>query len=137
MSTTIVDTNVLVSHATDRNLEQQRVSEELFRTAFEGDVELFIPDFVFFEVSYVLTNLYEFPERDVSEYLQSVSAQLGVMTAVACDWARTLDLWPKPFGKLPDAAIAAIAVRDRSAVATFDKSMAKGLKKIGVSIWAP
>jgi predicted nucleic acid-binding protein len=112
-------------------------AEALLQSAEAGEIIGILPQFVIFEVTYVLQSQYAFTGTRLAQMIRDVVSFPGVRTIDDCPWKRVLDLWPDPLPSLADAAIAAVAVVNRyDAVATFDRKLAKRVQALGVaSYW--
>jgi predicted nucleic acid-binding protein len=132
----VVDANVIVSFFVDRHEKQRDAAEALLQKADEGEIEAIIPQFVVFEVTYVLQSQYGFGGQRLAEMIRDVVHFPGVRVIDDCPWKRIMELWPDPLPSLADAAIAAVAVANRyDAVATFDRKLAKRAQGLGVDTY--
>lgn len=76
MRSVVVDANVLVSFFVDRHEKQRDAADALLQKAEEGEIVAIIPQFVLFEVTYVLQSQYGFngvPGRSGSRSAATVS----------------------------------------------------------------
>ena len=98
-------------------------------------VRAIVPQFVVFEVTYVLQGLYAVITGErLTAMVRDVVSFPGVRVIDDCPWQRVLEIWPNPLSSLAAAAIAAIAAANRyDVVATFDKKLAKRVQDLGVS----
>jgi len=133
----VVDANVVVSFFVDRHPKQRDAADALLHQAEEGEIAAIIPQFVIFEVTYVLQSQYGYTGERLASLIRDVIAFPGVKTVDDCPWKRVLEVWPDSVDGLADAAIIAIAATNRyDAVATFDQKLARRLKDFGVaSYW--
>jgi len=132
----VVAANVIVSFFVDRHKKQRDAADALLQKAEEGDIAAIIPQFVVFEVTYVLQSQYGFGGRRLAEMIRDVVNFPGVRVIDDCPWKRVMELWPDPFPSLADAAIAAVAAANRyDAVATFDRKLAKRAQDLGISAY--
>jgi predicted nucleic acid-binding protein len=132
----VVDANVLVSYFTARNDTQRAAAKALLEQAEDGDVVAVVPQFVVFELTYVLQGLYAITGERLTAMIRDVVSFPGVRVIDDCPWKRVLEVWPDPLPSLADAAIAAVAVANRyDAVATFDRKLAKRVQSLGVSAY--
>lgn len=134
MSRVLVDTNVLVSFLTDRNPGQQERAAALFQRAAEGETALVLPQVVLTELVYVLGNLYGVAADAVAAIVRDLLDAPGVTTLDELPWPALLELWPKIVATFADAALVAIAQRNRLAVATFDRKLVKRLRGEGLAV---
>jgi predicted nucleic acid-binding protein len=130
----VIDANVLISYFTARNDTQLAAARALLQHAEEGDLVAIVPQFVVFEVTYVLQGLYAIIGERLTAMIRDVVGFPGVRVIDDCPWKRVLEVWPDPLPSLADAAIAAVAAANRyDAVATFDRKLAKRVQNLGVS----
>jgi len=132
----VVDANVLVSYFTARNDAQLTAARALFQRAEDGDLVAIVPQFVVFEVTYVLQSLYAISGARLTAMIRDVVSFPGVRTVDDCPWNRVMEVWPDPLPSLADAAIAAVAASHRyDAVATFDRKLARRVQDLGVAAY--
>jgi len=136
MRSVVVDANVLVSFFVDRHEKQRDAADALLQKAEDGQIVAIVPQFVVFEVTYVLESQYGFARERVAAIIRDVVTFPGVRVIDDCPWKRVLEVWPDPLPSLADAAIATVAVVNRyDAVATFDRKLAKRVRDLGVSAY--
>jgi predicted nucleic acid-binding protein len=132
----VVDANVLLSFIVDRNEKQRAVVKALLLRAEEGELVAIVPQFVVFEVVYVLQSTYRIPAEKLKEIIRDLIGLPGLLLIDECPWKRVLDLWPSPVSSIADAALAAIAANNRyDAVATFDRKLANRLRDLGIATY--
>jgi predicted nucleic acid-binding protein len=130
----VIDANVLVSYFTARNETQLAAARALLQQAEEGELVAIIPQFVVFEVTYVLQGLYNISGERLTAMIRDVVSFPGARVIDDCPWKRVLEVWPDPLPFLADAAIVAVAAANRyDAVATFDRKLAKRVRDLRVS----
>jgi predicted nucleic acid-binding protein len=132
----VVDANVFVSFFIERN-EAQRIAARAFIAAAEdGEIAAILPQFILFEVAYVLQSQYGVTGERLASVVLAILAFPGVHVIDDCPWKRVMGVWPNPLPSLADAAVAAIALTNRyDAVATFDRKLAKRLVEFGVAAY--
>jgi predicted nucleic acid-binding protein len=131
-----VDANIFVSYLTGRHEKQYDAAHALLREAEEGNIVAILPQFVVFEVSYVLESLYNLSGERRAFTIRALVSFPGVQIVDDCPWKRVLEIWPDPLPGLADASIVAVAMTNRyDAVATFDKKLANKLKSFGLSAY--
>lgn len=137
MRTVVVDANVFVSFFVDRNAKQRDAADELLARAEAGDIAAIVPQFVVFEIAYVLQSQYGITGERLGSVIRDLVTTPGVQAIDTCPWRRVFELWPNPLPGLADASIAAVATTHRyDALATFDQKLAKRAKDVGVaSYW--
>ena len=136
MQRVVVDANVFLSTLVHRNDEQRAAAKALLLKAEDGELEVILPQFVVFEIVYVLQSTYRIPASELAPMLRDLIALPGVLIIDDCPWKRVLDYWPSPLPSLADAAIAAVAASNRyDAIATFDQKLSKRAKDLGVAAY--
>ena len=136
MRSVVVDANVIVSFFVDRHPKQRDAAEALLNEAEEGEIAAIIPQFVVFEVAYVLQSQYAYTGDRLAALIRDVIAFPGVQLIDDCPWKRVLQIWPDPLTGLADAAIVAVAITNRyDAVATFDRKLANRLESFGLAAY--
>jgi len=132
----VVDANVFLSTLVHHNDEQRGAAKALLLKAEDGDLEAILPQFVVFEIVYVLQSTYRVPASDLAAMLRDLIALPGVLVIDECPWKRVLDYWPAPLSSLADAAIVAVAASSRyDAIATFDKKLGRRAIELGVATY--
>jgi predicted nucleic acid-binding protein len=132
----VIDANVFLSTLVRRNDEQRQAAKALLLKAEDGELEVILPQFVVFEIVYVLQSTYRIPGSDLAPMLRDLIALPGVLVIDECPWKRVLEYWPVPLPSLADAAIVAVAASKRyDAIATFDQKLAKRSKDLGVATY--
>ncbi len=129
----VLDTNILISFLTDRDLAQQAEANEIISSAASGEHRILLPQHVLTEMVFVLQNLYEVPAATCAEYLERLLAMPGVEPEHELSWTDVLDLWPKTLADFGDAIVIAACLRARSdALATFDNKLRKRARQRGI-----
>lgn len=129
-----VDANVFVSYLTGRREKQYDAAQALLREAEDGNIAAILPQFVVFEVSYVLQSLYNQSGKRLASTVRALVSFPGVQIVDDCPWKRVLEIWPDPIPGLADASIVAVATTKRfDAVATFDKKLTNKLESFGLT----
>jgi predicted nucleic acid-binding protein len=127
---------VLLSFIVDRDEKQRAAAKALLLRAAEGELVAIVPQFVIFEMVYVLQSTYRIPTTELNPMMRDLIALPGLLLIDECPWKRVIDLWPDPLPSLADAAIAAVASTNRyDAVATFDRKLAKRMQNLGVAAY--
>lgn len=134
MQRVVVDANVFLSTLVHRNDEQREAAKTLLLKAEDGELEVILPQFVVFEIVYVLQSTYRIPGSELAVMIRDLIALPGVLIIDECPWKRVLEYWPSPLSSLADAAIVAVAASKRyDAIATFDRKLGKRAKDLGVA----
>lgn len=136
MQRVVVDANVFLSTLVHRNDPQREAAKALLLKAEEGELEVILPQFVLFEIVYVLQSTYRVAGSELAPMLRDLIALPGVLAVDECPWKRVLEYWPAPLPSLADAAIVAVASTKRyDAIATFDQKLGRRAKELGVSTY--
>lgn len=137
MRSIAVDANVFVSFFVDRHDEQRDAAEALLQQAEEGGIAAIVPQFVVFEIAYVLQSQYRVAGNRLAAMIRDLISFPGVQVVDECPWRRVMEVWPHPLSSIADAAIVTLATTNRyDAVATFDQRLARRLKSLGTaSYW--
>jgi predicted nucleic acid-binding protein len=130
----VIDANVFLSYLTGRHEKQYEAARALLQEAEDGNLIAILPQFVVFEVSYVLQSLYNLSGERLATTLRALLSFPGVQIIDNCPWKRVLEMWPNPLPGLADASIVAVATENRyEAVATFDRKLANRLESFGLT----
>ncbi len=136
MQRVVIDANVFVSLLTGRHEKQHEAARALLQEAEDGKLVAILPQFVVFEVTYVLRNLYNVSGERLATMVRDLVFFPGMHTAGDCPWRRIFEIWPGSLPGLADASIVAIAATNRyEAVATFDRKLANRLESFGVQAY--
>lgn len=136
MRSVVVDANVLVSYFVERNAKQSDDAEALLQEAEAGEIVAIVPQFVIFEVAYVLQSFYGYAGARLASLMRDIIAFPGVNLVDDCPWKRVIEFWPDPLPSLADAALAAVASTNRyDAVATFDRKLMNRIKGLGIDAY--
>jgi predicted nucleic acid-binding protein len=131
-----LDANVFVSYFTARNARQLAAARTLLQQAEEGERVAIVPQFVVFEVTYVMQSQYAVTGERLATMIRDVVTFPGVQVIDQCPWKRVMEVWPNPFPSIADAALVAVATTNRyEAVATFDQKLAKRLEDFGIAAY--
>jgi predicted nucleic acid-binding protein len=132
----VVDANVFLSTLVQRNDKQREAAKALLLKAEDGELEVILPQFVIFEIVYVLQSTYRIAGSDLAPMLRDLIALPGVLVIDECPWKRVLEYWPAPLPSLADAAIVAVAATKRyDAIATFDQKLGRRSRDLGVGTY--
>jgi predicted nucleic acid-binding protein len=129
----VVDADVFVSYLTGRHQKQYDAARALLQEAEDGNLVAILPQFVVFEVTYVLQSLYNVTGDRLASMVRDLVSFPGLQIVDDCPWKRVLEVWPDPLPGLADAAIVAVATTKRyDAVATFDRKLSNALEGFGL-----
>lgn len=135
MRSIVVDTNVVLSFVTDRNATQQRAAERLFERAASGAVRTILLQAVLIEIVYVLQNLYKVSPAEIAGLVDDLLAMPNVGVENELPWQEVLDVWPGPIRDLADAVLVTVARLGGHELASFDRKLARALRRHGVSAY--
>lgn len=136
MRSVVVDANVLVSFFVDRHAAQSDAADELLQKADVGEIATIVPQFILFEVAYVLQSQYGYTGERLASLIRAIITFPGVQLIDDCPWKVVMEVWPNQLASLTDAALAAVALSNRyDAIATFDRKLAKRLTDFGVAAY--
>jgi predicted nucleic acid-binding protein len=136
MRSVVIDANVFVSFFVERDEAQRSAARALLLAAEEGEVEGIVPQFVVFEIAYVLQSQYGLTGPRLAGVIRAVVTFPGIRIVDDCRWKRVLKVWPDALPGLADAAIVAVAAEHRyDAIATFDRKFANRLERFGVAAY--
>jgi len=132
----VIDANVFVSLLTGRHQKHHDAARALLQDAEDGNLVAIVPQFVVFEVTYVLQSLYNVTGTRLESMVRDLVSFPGVQTVDDCPWRRVFEIWPDPLPGLADASIVAVATTKRyEAVATFDRKLANRLESFGLAAY--
>lgn len=135
MKKIVLDTNVLISFLTDRNLAQQEKAAAIFSRAAALQTEILCQQEVISEFVYVMDSVYRVSKNEIREMLLDFGEMPGVEIVSGLDLALVSKLWPAQITDYGDAVIAALCKKTRdSAVATFDRKFSKELAAVGLLV---
>src|SRR5688572_7102763 len=89
----VVDANVFVSLLTGRHEKQREVAAALLQEAEDGEIAVILPQFVVFEVTYVLQSLYNVTGDRLASMIRDLLSFPGVKVTDDCPWNRIFELW--------------------------------------------
>ncbi len=136
MQRIVVDANVFLSLLVHRNDRQREASKALLLKAEDGEVEVILPQFIVFEIVYVLQNAYRLAGSEIASIVRDLIALPGVLLIDECPWKRVLEYWPAPLSSVAGAATVAVTTSNRyDGIATFDRKLAKRAKDLGVAAY--
>ena len=136
MKSYIVDTNVLISFVTDRNLLQQEKAAPLFENASRGSCRLLFHQQVLTEFVYVLDRVYGVKLGTIKSMLGALLNFPGASLINEADFIQVMSVWPEKVGDLTDAILLCnVKVLKKPILATFDTRLAKEAKKLGANIY--
>ena len=135
MKTYVIDTNVLISFVTDRNLSQQEIVTPLFAAASRLKCTLVCHQFVLTEFIFVMDKVYGTPKATINAMVRDFIAMPGVELRQETDFNEVLSLWPSAIADFGDALLAATGkVIKGSVIVTFDEKFKSALKRLALTV---
>ncbi|MBN1904264.1 MAG: PIN domain-containing protein [Deltaproteobacteria bacterium] len=135
MKKIIIDTNVLISFITDRDLEQQKMASVLFYGASQYKYLILCPQNVLTEFIFVMDKVYNSSLEKINEILNDFISMPGIEVIHDLDLQLVLSYWPKYFSDFGDAIVASVCKGIKgTSVATFDRKFKNALKKADIEI---
>jgi predicted nucleic acid-binding protein len=132
----VVDANVFLSFIVHRNDKQRDAAKALLAKAEDGELVAILPQFVVFEIVYVLQSAYSIRDEELAKLTRDLLALPGVQLTDLSPWRQVFEVWPRPLPSLADASIVAVAMANRyEAVATFDRKLANRLESFGLAAY--
>lgn len=136
MQRVVVDANVFLSFIVHRNDKQRDAAKALLAKAEDGELVAILPQFVVFEIVYVLQSAYSIRDEELATLTRDLVALPGVQLTDESPWRSVFNVWPRPLPSLADASIVAVATANRyEAVATFDRKLANRLEGFGLAAY--
>jgi predicted nucleic acid-binding protein len=132
--TVVADSNVFISYFYERSEQQQDDAQRFLDAAEAGEIAGLIPQFIVYEVLFVLHSQYGLAPRQLNAVVGALTSFPGMQ--IINDWPskRLLEIWPDPFTAVTDATLVALAITNGyDAIATFDRKLAKKLESFGLS----
>jgi predicted nucleic acid-binding protein len=136
MKRVAIDTNVLISFVTDRNLEQQGQAARIFEAAKRSQLTVVCHQNVVTEFVYVLDCIYHVELITVQGMLRNLIEMPGVELANELDFSCLLTVWPDKCPDYGDAVLLAFCKGHKDIrLATFDRKFAKVSHDIGIKMY--
>jgi len=131
-----IDTNVLISFVTDRNLEQQSQAARIFESAKRSQITVLCHQNVVTEFVYVLDRIYHVEPITVHNMLRNLIEMPGIELVNELDLSHLLAVWP---GKCPDYGDAVLLAFCKGhkdiRLATFDRKFIRVSHDIGIKLY--
>ena len=131
----VIDANVLISYVFARDEAQQELAETLFLRARNRDVVVVLPQFVIFEAIFVFRSFYKLPPHEITAMLREAITLPGLTVVDDCFWQPFFEHWSDLRPDVVDAAILAVAIEHRYALATFDHKLSNRARTFGVATY--
>lgn len=121
----LIDTNLIVRHLVQDNPQQARAAGRLFEASDGGDLTVQILPVVVAECVFVLESFYKLQRADIARVLQALLRSPGVAVSDLPIQLDALARYQSTKLHFVDCVIAATAVAQGVAIATFDKEFKK------------
>lgn len=136
MKNIIIDTNLLISFITDRNLEQQEKAARLFEQTSRLKSAVICHQNVIAEFVYVMDKLYAVGKTEIGDIVTDFLKMPGVKLSTIFNYKVVFELWPEKIPDFGDAMIASLQKHyPNASVATFNVKFQKALTKISVEVF--
>ena len=137
MKNIIIDTNLLISFVTDRNLEQQEKVARLFEQTSRLKSAVVCHQNVIAEFVYVMDRLYNVEKAEIGDIVTDFLKMPGVKLSTIFDYEAVFELWPKNIPDFGDAMVASLQKHyQNTSVATFDVKFQKALARISIEVFS-
>ena len=136
MKRVAIDTNVLISFVTDRNLNQQILAARIFEAAKRSQLTVLCHQNVVTEFVYVLDRIYHVEPITVQSILRDLIDMPGVEVVNELDLSCLLTVCPDKCPDYGDAVLLAFCKGQKDIrLATFDRKFAKVSHNIGLKLY--
>lgn len=133
MKRVVIDTNVLISFVTDRNIDQQQHAVRIFEAAKRSQITVVCHQNVLTEFVYVLERVYHVEQIAVQGMLRDLIEMPGVEVAHELDFLLLLTVWPARCPDYGDAVLLSFCKGHKDVrLATFDRKFAKVAHAMGI-----
>ena len=137
MKKVIIDTNTLISFVTDRNINQQKKSAELFEEASRLKLIILCHQNVLTEFVYVMERIYKIRKEKIKEIISDLILMPGIELVHETDIKKVLKFWPTSITDFGDALLATLCKTSKNAsIATFDRKFQNALTKLSLSTYS-
>jgi len=121
----IVDTNLIVRHLVQDHEKHAKAAAKLFDACDRGEIELVVLASVLAECVFVLESFYKHPRVEIAKVLSALIATPGIEMQQRAIHLDALSRYGATRVHFVDCIIAATAVAEDVAVATFDQDSRK------------
>lgn len=135
MKKIIIDTNILISFITDRDLAQQKMASDIFNDASQLKYVILCPQNVLTEFVFAMDKVYGVSSEKINEIINDFVSMPGIEVLHDLDLGQVFFYWPKYFKDFGDAIVASVCKDNKgTSVATFDRKFKNALKKANLEI---
>lgn len=136
MKRVAIDTNMLISFVTDRNMDQQQYAARLFDSARHSHLTIFCHQNVLTEFVYVFDRIYRVETKTIQAILNDLITMPGVELVNDLDYFQLLSFWPEKCPDYGNAVLLAFCKSFREVrLATFDRKFIKIAQEVGVKLY--
>lgn len=121
----LIDTNLIVRHLVQDDVKHAKMADKLFAACDRGELVLVILPAVLSECIFVLDSFYGHPRARIAQALGQLIGSPGIDIERLPTHLDALDRYQQGSAHFIDCLIAAHAVADDLAVATFDRDFRK------------
>ncbi len=123
----LVDTNLIVRHLVQDHEKHARAASKLFDACDRGEIELVVLAPILAECVFVLESFYKHPRDEIAKVLSALIATPGIEMQQRDIHLDALSRYRSTRVHFVDCIIAATAVAEDVAVATFDQDFRPGI----------
>lgn len=135
MKKIVIDTNILISFVTNRDLNQQKMASALFDNVSQLKYLILCPQNVLTEFVFVMDKVYNASPEKINEILMDFISMPGIEIVHHLDFVQLFSYWPKHFNDFGDAIVATVCKDIKgTSVATFDRKFKNALEKANLEI---
>ncbi|OGG02154.1 hypothetical protein A2W14_06510 [Candidatus Gottesmanbacteria bacterium RBG_16_37_8] len=120
-----LDTNIILRFLLLDNLQQAKKVRHIFHQARKGLIEIYIPYLAFFEAVFMLTNLYKFKKKEISEKITKLINLPFLQIEKRELLLKTLQFYPKINVSFVDLTFFLEAENLDKTLLTFDRKLKK------------
>ncbi len=134
MKNYLIDTNVLISFLTNRNIKQQKIITPYFKKVENCQSIITLHFNTITEFVYVLDKIYHVEEKEIHSLINHLIYTKGIKIVYDINEINVLKIWPEKTKDWGDAILTAYALDNKdSIILTFDKKFRSLLKSQKVS----
>ena len=136
MKQVIIDTNVIISFITDRNIQQQELAAKLLKSASGLKTSIICHQHVLTEFVYVLDRIYQIPKYRIKVLLSDFITMPGIEIIHEVYFKQLFKFWPEHVPDFGDAVLTQLSrIMRKAPVATFDQKLCSRLKTLDIKVF--
>jgi predicted nucleic-acid-binding protein len=121
----IIDTNAFLRFFLDDNKKQKERIENLLKQAKQGEIALFVPQIIIFEIQFILDKYYHFDKQDIIEKLTALVSSSYLLVEKKDIFLFALTLYSKKNISFVDCFLASQSKAIEAELFTFDEKLRK------------